>query len=51
MSFPVVVVSFPVVVVSFPVVVVSFPVVVVWTRWRSSTSVTWHLRPVFCGCQ
>jgi len=26
--------------------VVLFPVVVVWTRWRSSPSVTWHLGPV-----
>jgi hypothetical protein len=24
---------------------------VVWTRWRSSTVVTWHLRPAFRGCQ
>jgi len=31
--------------------VVSFPVVVAWSRWRSSTSVTWHLRSVVCGCQ
>jgi hypothetical protein len=27
--------------------VVSFPVMVVWTRWRSSALVTWHLRPRF----
>jgi hypothetical protein len=26
--------------------VVSFPAVVVWSCWRSSASVTWHLRPV-----
>jgi hypothetical protein len=28
--------------------VVSFPVLVVWTHWRSSALVTWHLHPVRC---
>ena len=31
--------------------VMLFPVLVIWTHWHSSTLVTWHLHPVFHGCQ